>query len=244
MKKLYLLLIILSIIYSCERNENYEIPEGQILSVKNNGTGGLYTNSNWDHFYIVKDTSYFTKEGLFENKKILIDSFISEVSLTRLEAQKLSVSGDVKIPDVNLSTKQNFPSWRKEILFEEETLQRKNGHVFFTENKEIQTITFLEFAIDSTFIYLLTSIGIVLFIAFAITAYNYDWQDKKKRKTMFFLAISIISIFSCIFLTGDTIFKAEIVISFSIIILLGILLGCLTYLIKEKIKKRRTLKPT
>ncbi|MBP6879837.1 MAG: hypothetical protein KBF62_03290 [Candidatus Pacebacteria bacterium] len=238
MKNLLIVLFLSFLFFGC--GEDYVIPEGKIERISPAGSGwtDIYTNSEWTTFYKMKEVSFLTDEGVLESKMVVIDSFVSEIPLTKLEAGELSVSGDAKVVGIYYSTKEWFPSWKKNLSFEKKTIRRDGARVIFEKEEGSIDMTFKQFLNEKSGLFM--SMAVFMFaslIIFGCISINY-LKTKKGRKFLLIAALITWIVFSFALSFWAEAFNFEIVIATFILVFWGIFFVSILIFFKNFFEKR------
>lgn len=241
MKNLLLVIFFSFSIAFISCGEKDPIPVGRIEGINypnnNNSPTDIYTKSDWQTFYKMKEISFLTADGILESKLAVVDSFNSPIPLSREQAVALSVSKDAKVEDTKYSTKEIFPSWRKNLYFEKEIIKRDGPQVFFEQEKGQTKMTFIQFLGEKFGLSVAMGFfSILSLFGFGLASF---WFLKTKKDRIRLFTCFLISwiIFSFLFSFWTEAFNVEIVIATFIPIFLGVFITSIIILFKNKLKQ-------
>lgn len=245
MKKIILFLFLGFVLVSCG-DDTPILPEGRIepINYPMIDKSDVYTTSEWKTFYKMKKTSFLTPEGVLEERMVMVDSFLSEIPLSKKEAMELSVSLDAKVVKTHYSTKEWFPSWRKKLSYESKIIRRDGSQVIFEEERGQTVMTFKQFLFDKdgplTFMLHFAALSIILF---GMLSFLY-LETKQGIKYILLAGLVAWILLSFVFCFQNKAFNLEIVITTFIMVFEGIFFGWMFFSVRKIIKqiKRNRIK--
>lgn len=240
MKNLLFILFLSILVAGCQ--EEVLIPEGRIESVDypQVGASNLYTDSGWRTFYLMEKKSFLSPQGFLEERFMVVDSFTSPVALKVLEAKELAISKDAEIVSVNYSTKEWFPSWKKNLSFEKETIRREGSKVVFEKEKGKAEMNFKEFFLEKeTLSSLVVIFAVFVFIVSYLLTF-FLWKERKDKRALVIVASIACVIFSFLFSFWSGAFQVEIILTVFLILIPGFLFGLATLWFLKYTKQMKT----
>lgn len=235
------LLVVLFLSFAIVSFGKTPIPEGNVESVNYPSLGGdnLYTTSEWKTFYKMKRISFITPEGVLEEKLVVVDSFSSEIPLSKEEAMELSMSPEAKIVTIHYSAKELYLSWKKNLSFEKKVIRREGSKIIFEEEKGQIEMTFLEFMKEKDgLLFAMGAFAVFSYLIFGLW-YFMCLEKEKSIKPLLISALITWIVFSFLFSFWTEAFNFEIVIATLILISSEIFFVYILFLIKKILKQAK-----